>query len=101
MSSFIRKFPLFQLLSLILFSSISINVVKSSEIGDDESYKIIQTENGLVRGKKSFTFYEENPYFAFKGIPYAKPPINALRFKVRIYFIKRNNILFELFMFDL
>lgn len=45
-------------------------------------YKTIETENGAVRGKLDRTFLQNMPYYAFKGIPYAKPPIGELRFKV-------------------
>lgn len=43
---------------------------------------IVRTESGLVRGEKLLTLYENKEYYAFKGIPYAAPPINELRFKV-------------------
>lgn len=36
---------------------------------------IVSTENGQVRG------FEENDLYKWFGIPYAKPPINELRFK--------------------
>lgn len=45
-------------------------------------YSTIETENGAVRGKLDRTFLQNMPYYAFKGIPYAKPPIRELRFKV-------------------
>ena len=44
--------------------------------------QIIQTENGKVRGTKMLTAMEEIEYYAFKGIPFAQPPIGNLRFKV-------------------
>lgn len=44
--------------------------------------KLVNTVNGSVRGQKCTTIYEKKTYYAFRGIPYAKPPINELRFKV-------------------
>lgn len=35
---------------------------------------------GLVKKSEGCT---ETPYFSFQGIPYAKPPVGPLRFKVR------------------
>lgn len=49
-----------------------------------EQYKIVDTSNGQIRGIKSTTLLKGNPFYAFKGIPYAKPPIDSLRFKVKI-----------------
>lgn len=42
---------------------------------------LVKTKSGVVRGYKvnsSFNF----PYMNFIGIPYAKPPVGELRFKV-------------------
>lgn len=49
---------------------------------DAENFKIIQIENGSIRGKVLQTIYLKIDYFAFRGIPYAKPPINNLRFEI-------------------
>lgn len=54
--------------------------VISTVFSDDKV--IIQTNSGPVRGKQSETLFDKRPYYAFKGIPYAEPPVNKLRFKV-------------------
>uniref|UniRef100_A0A1B6C6B7 Carboxylic ester hydrolase n=1 Tax=Clastoptera arizonana TaxID=38151 RepID=A0A1B6C6B7_9HEMI len=42
----------------------------------------VTTENGILRGKKlQSTGLTSVPYYAFLGVPYAKPPIGDLRFK--------------------
>lgn len=43
---------------------------------------VVYTEYGGLRGRKQFTLFENKSYYAFKGIPYAKPPLAELRFKV-------------------
>lgn len=47
-----------------------------------EQYKIVKTLNGQVRGVRKTTLLKEIPFYSFKGIPYAKPPVGDLRFKV-------------------
>lgn len=50
--------------------------------GDDSSqYRTIKTKSGSVRGQLKSTFLNRKYYYAFKGIPYGKPPLNELRFK--------------------
>lgn len=49
---------------------------------DLDFYKIVVTENGAVRGRLDTTYLQQKPYYAFRGVPYAKPPIGVLRFKV-------------------
>lgn len=47
-------------------------------------YKIVQTEHGLIKGqKKTSLAFPETTYYSFKGIPFAKPPVENLRFKVK------------------
>ncbi|XP_017119545.1 esterase B1 [Drosophila elegans] len=41
----------------------------------------LDTKYGQVRGLQRKTVYDEEPYFAFEGIPYAKPPVGELRFR--------------------
>lgn len=42
---------------------------------------IVETKLGIVKGK---TVHSRSgmPFYAFQGIPYAKPPVGDLRFKV-------------------
>ncbi|KAL7728246.1 hypothetical protein ACLKA6_007352 [Drosophila palustris] len=42
---------------------------------------IVSTKYGQVKGLQRKTVYEEELYFAFEGIPYAKPPLGELRFR--------------------
>lgn len=49
----------------------------------DEASAIVTTFYGRVRGHRYYTVFGDKPYYAFKGIPYAKPPLDSLRFKVR------------------
>nr|XP_023018363.1 venom carboxylesterase-6-like [Leptinotarsa decemlineata] len=42
---------------------------------------IITLPNGKIRGYVSKTLGKQQPFFAYKGIPYAVPPIGNLRFK--------------------
>lgn len=47
-----------------------------------EPYKTVQTEYGPVRGQLKSTAFDGKPYYSFRGIRYAQPPLNHLRFKV-------------------
>lgn len=44
---------------------------------------VVETKSGLVKGFKIASSFDYS-YFNFIGIPYAKPPIGELRFKVRL-----------------
>ncbi|KAF5299074.1 hypothetical protein FQR65_LT09432 [Abscondita terminalis] len=44
------------------------------------SEPIVSIKNGKLRGRIAKD-YEDNEYFCFQGIPYAKPPLGTLRFK--------------------
>lgn len=54
---------------------------ESSEEAENES-SIVETESGRVRGKKNYTLIDSKAFYAFKGIPYARAPVDELRFKV-------------------
>ncbi|XP_031641091.1 venom carboxylesterase-6-like [Contarinia nasturtii] len=41
----------------------------------------VVTVNGLIRGKLQKTIWYNKPYYSYKGIPYAKSPVDELRFR--------------------
>lgn len=47
----------------------------------------VTTKSGPVKGYKTKSTFDYE-YYNFIGIPYAKPPIGELRFKVRLFTIK-------------
>lgn len=57
-------------------------VMPYDDSSTDEEFTIVTTFSGKIRGLKHETLYNQKPYYAFKGIPYAKPPLGSLRFKV-------------------
>lgn len=63
------------------FWSVVVFSLAISNIAADE-YKIVETTSGGVRGVRKTTLLKNVEYYSFKGIPYAKPPIGDLRFKV-------------------
>lgn len=42
---------------------------------------VVATNYGRVRGLQRKTVYDQELYYAFEGIPYAKPPLGELRFR--------------------
>lgn len=66
--------------SVRVFSFIACVLVVNGELVDQ--YKTVETTDGRIRGIKNVTFLKRAPYYSYKGIPYAKPPIGDLRFKV-------------------
>lgn len=63
-----------------IFSVILISTIHCFE--DDTVYCTINTNSGRIRGQQNRTLFDKTPYFSFRGIPFAKPPIDNLRFKV-------------------
>lgn len=53
--------------------------------GSFNNYKIVETTNGKIRGILNTTLLNAIPFYSFRGVPYAKPPIGDLRFKVHKY----------------
>lgn len=48
---------------------------------DDIEYTLVETANGVVRGKVATTLFKQKRYYSFRGIPFAQPPLGPLRFK--------------------
>ena len=66
-----------QVIIFLLFSAIAISANNNAP-----EYQVVQTTDGLVRGKIATTIIENREFYEFKGIPFAKPPVGNLRFKV-------------------
>lgn len=49
-----------------------------------DSAPIVLTASGQVQGTVERTLLDQREYFAFRAIPYAKPPIGVLRFKAPV-----------------
>jgi len=45
--------------------------------------KAVTISQGTIIGLQRKTLFSKKLYFSFLGVPYAKPPIKDLRFKVR------------------
>lgn len=69
-----QKLPFYLAFTVILIS------VNSDEMNKNV-YKTVQTNSGLIRGRLNQTLLQKKNYFAFKGIPFARPPLRELRFK--------------------
>lgn len=46
----------------------------------------VTVAEGRLKGKTAFDYFGRK-FYSFRGVPYAKPPVNDLRFKVNIYLI--------------
>lgn len=46
---------------------------------------MLKIKNGYIKGTEEVTFNKKIKYLAFKGVPYADPPIGNLRFTVRLF----------------
>lgn len=52
----------------------------STKIINNMDNPLVTVEQGTLRGSKK-TLLDGSPYYSFKGIPYAEPPIGELRFQ--------------------
>lgn len=75
----------------LLFVALIIGVVVVNGESKDQ-YKIVETSNGRVRGIRNTTLLNGVPFYAFKGIPYVKAPIDDLRFKVMSFIVNKKEI---------
>lgn len=80
------------LLVLALATSIASIVFTLSEWPNEKQQSqvdeaLVTTFYGRIQGRYLKMIYSQKPYYAFQGIPYAKPPLGKLRFKVTYTFI--------------
>ncbi|XP_072396452.1 carboxylic ester hydrolase-like [Diabrotica undecimpunctata] len=72
------KVNFFCVLSLYLFGKV-LNQDNSENL--KKTYTKLKIEDGYVKGTQGTTRGKGTPYYAFLGIPYAKPPLGDLRFE--------------------
>lgn len=66
-------------LSISIISILFFEVILAEEFPNLHTIKI---QEGSIRGKLNETLFDKSPYYSFRGIPFAEPPIGDLRFKV-------------------
>ena len=81
--------PKYLALVVLFMAVICWTSVSTSSDGDDEDedelYEetvVLKTKMGSLRGRKELLIESGRSYYAFKGIRYAKAPIEARRFQV-------------------
>lgn len=72
-------------LSLALLTTLIALLFTAIDLVDSTSTIVTKTAYGKVCGKREVTLFKESPYYSFRGIPYARPPIGELRFQVNFY----------------
>lgn len=68
---------------IVVFCCVVAVIQSETIVVNNEAFKIVHTQSGTVRGRENVTLFDGRVYYSFRGIPYARPPINELRFKVR------------------
>lgn len=48
---------------------------------------IVEVKQGKLEGAEGKSVLSDEVYYSFLGIPYAKPPIGDLRFRVRLSYV--------------
>lgn len=71
-------------LTFRLFTLLHCGLIAVSSTVSDE-FRIVDTNLGQIRGIRKTSIRKQVEFYSFKGIPYAKPPINDLRFKVSFF----------------
>lgn len=84
-------------LSVVITMKFFVKVLLFLSIFNICSCVIVQTQHGPVEGRTRMSDLGRT-YFSFMGIPYAKPPEGALKFRVRKFC--ENLFEFDYFKFD-
>lgn len=67
---------------IVIFSCVVVAVYSETIVVNNEPHQIVQTQYGTIRGRENVTLFDGRIYYSYRGIPYGKPPVNELRFKV-------------------
>lgn len=67
----------------LLFLSVIVVVKQVCALAANEEIVTVSLKNGTqIRGLLRQTLFKDRTYAAFRGVPFAEPPIGKLRFKV-------------------
>lgn len=80
----------FKIISGIVVISVILLIIilfVSQKKVDINQFCTIETKSGKIRGKLNQTLFENTNFYSFRGVPFAKPPINTRRFKVNKHLI--------------
>lgn len=66
---------------IFLFIFCICSQVVTQESSNDQTCKV-STNSGQIRGILNYTLFDDLPFYSFRGIPFGKPPVGNLRFKV-------------------
>ncbi|XP_049817789.1 juvenile hormone esterase isoform X2 [Aethina tumida] len=83
---------MFSLITVVVFcfSAVSsLNFIHQSKINPD---LLVETSNGVLQGKTNY-LRDNRKYYSYEGIPFAKPPLNELRFRAPKPFGKWTGVL--------
>lgn len=72
---------LFRTLSFLYFLSVWY-LIGASPVPSNTEPPTIETNTGRVKGSVDTTLLDKRIFYSFRAIPYAKPPVGLLRFKV-------------------
>lgn len=67
---------------MVIAVAICSTSLRAMNVEVNDEFKLIETSHGVIRGKLEITLFKQRRYFSFRGIPYARPPVGPLRFKV-------------------
>lgn len=69
--------------SVIFLVSLSLIFIVTNAVVDGfDKYRTVETKSGQIRGIRKTSMLKNTDFYSFRGIPYGKPPIGDLRFKV-------------------
>lgn len=80
---------------LLIFLAIAHFSVNCAPKHSFDELPIVKTKSGDIIGSISTTLLDQRKFFSFQGIPYAKPPIGPLRFRVSTLVYSINDFLLK------